>query len=97
MKWELKTISNVQNITSDGISKAMSSTIMNARGQSSMNARGQSSHIMVDMTGQAGVTEEIARRGIVRAFVQDTGTGSKIQSVRVIGPDFDIIVPRLPE
>ena len=59
-----------------------------------MNGRGQSGHIIVDARGQAGITKEIAERGIIRAFGADK-VKKGIQSIRIIGPDFDIIVPRI--
>lgn len=86
VRTELKTISGVTNTTSDGISSAMSNRIM--------NGRGQASNVVVDMTGQAGVTREIAERGIRRAYGADNRTGGTIDSIRVVGPDFDITVPR---
>ena len=83
---ELKSISGVVNTSSDGISAAMSNRIL--------NGRGQASNIVVDMTNQNGITREIAERGIRRAFGADNVTGSSIQSIRVVGPNFDITVPR---
>jgi RHS repeat-associated protein len=85
---ELKTISGVANQTSDGLSAAMASRIM--------DGRGQASHILVDVRGQAGMTREIAERGVRRAFGADSASGSKIQSIRVIGVGFDITVHRVP-
>jgi filamentous hemagglutinin len=76
VKIELKTMTNVTNQTSDGLSSALSSTIM--------NARGQSGNIVVDARGQAGMTREIAQRGIGRAFGADNE--SKIQGVTVLTP-----------
>jgi hypothetical protein len=81
---ELKTISGVSNTTSNGISSAMASRIM--------DGRGQSGHIVVDLTGQKGVTREIAERGIARAYGADRRAG--IQSIRAYSDDFDITVPR---
>ncbi len=83
---ELKTISGVQDTSGDGISRAMASRIM--------DGRGQADHIVVDIRQQAGVTQEIAERGVRRAYGADNLTGGKIQEIRVIGPDFDITVPR---
>lgn len=82
---ELKTLENIVNQTSDGLSGAISNR--------ALNARGQSGHIVIDGQTQPGLTEEIARRGTVRAFAADAQEG--IQSIRVIGPDFDITVPRI--
>jgi hypothetical protein len=84
---ELKTVGSVKNTTSNGLSAAISSRIM--------DGRGQAAHIIVDIRGQAGITEEIAKRGIIRAYGADAAKGSKIQSIRIIGPDFDIKVPRI--
>lgn len=41
------------------------------------------------------LTQEIAERGISRAFGADDQSGSKIDSIRIVGPDFDITVPRI--
>lgn len=73
-KYELKTMSNVVNQTSDGLSKSLSSTIM--------DARGQSGNVIIDARGQAGMTPEIAERGIGRALGADKE--SKIRGVTVI-------------
>jgi hypothetical protein len=83
---EYKTLSGVENPTADSLSAAEASRIM--------DARGQSSHIIVDVRGQQGVTREIAERGVARAYGADNVTGAKIQSIRIIGNDFDITVPR---
>jgi Contact-dependent growth inhibition CdiA C-terminal domain len=77
-KTELKTMLNVVNQTSDGLSKALSSTIM--------DARGQSGQIIIDARQQTGMTPEIAERGIGRAFGRDDQLGSKIQNITVITP-----------
>ena len=45
--------------------------------------------------GQAGMTAEIAERGIGQAFGQDNKTGSKIQSITVITPEGTLYVPRI--
>jgi hypothetical protein len=84
---ELKTISGVADTTSDGISKAIANRVM--------NGRGQATDIVVDARGQAGITEEIAKRGVGRAYGADNKTGGKITSIRVIGPGFDITIPRI--
>jgi filamentous hemagglutinin len=89
VRYELKTISNVVNQTSAGLSKALSSTIM--------DARGQSGNIVIDARSQVGMTTEIAERGVNRAFSADTKTGSKIQSITVIIPEGTIYTPRLPQ
>lgn len=87
-KYELKTMSNVANQTSDGLSKAISST--------AMNARGQSADIIIDARNQAGMTNEIASRGIGRAFSADSSSGSKINSITVITQQGSVYVPRKP-
>jgi hypothetical protein len=87
-KVELKTMTNVVNQTSDGLSKSLSSTIM--------NARGQSANIIIDARGQAGMTPEIAERGIQRAFGNDSRTGSKIQTVTVITSQGTVYIRRKP-
>ena len=79
---EYKTLMRVQNITSDGLSKALSSRVM--------DARSQADNIIVDTRAQAGMTQKIAERGIKRAYVADDRKGAKIRSVRVIGNGFDI-------
>ncbi|PFH10124.1 filamentous hemagglutinin [Collimonas sp. PA-H2] len=85
-KYELKTMSNVANQTSDGLSKSLSSTIM--------DARGQSGNIIVDARGQAGMTPDIAQRGIIRAFGNDNTSGSLIQGVTVITSQGTVFIPR---
>ena len=87
-RYELKTMSNLANTTSDGLSKSLSSTIM--------DARGQSGNIIIDARGQAGMTLEIAARGIGRAFGNDSRSGSKIQGVTVITPQGTLFRPRVP-
>jgi len=84
---ELKTLSGVADTSADGISKAIARRVM--------DGRGQSTDIVVDARGQAGITQEIAERGIRRAYGADNVTGGKITSIRVIGPGFDITVPRI--
>ena len=84
VRTELKTLSGVENETSNGISAAIANRVM--------NARGQASHVFVNGRGQRGITKEIAERGIRRAYGADDK--AEIQSIRIIGPDFDITVPR---
>jgi hypothetical protein len=93
---ELKTISGVTNATSDGISKQMASRIM--------DGRGQAEHVIVDMRKQPGINYDIAKRGIGRAFGADNTLQAKavkagvyhnqIQSITVVGPGWEITVPR---
>jgi hypothetical protein len=85
-RFELKTVSGVENATSDGISKAISNRVM--------NGRGQAVDIVVDATKQSGMTEEIAFRSISRAYGADKKAGAKIQSITIEGPGFSITVPR---
>ncbi len=59
-----------------------------------MDARGQSPDIVIDAPEQAGITREIAERGILRAFGADNKLGAKIQSITVEGPDFEVKIPR---
>ncbi len=54
-----------------------------------MSGRGQSPNIAVDVTGQAGITREIAIRGARRAIFADRASGAKIERIIVIGPDFE--------
>ncbi|WP_175950735.1 hemagglutinin repeat-containing protein [Burkholderia sp. BCC0405] len=88
-KYELKTMTDVAKQTSDGLSSALSST--------AMSARGQSGDIIIDARDQAGMTVDIAQRGINRAFSADTKSGSKIQSITVITSQGTVYVPRLPQ
>ena len=83
---ELKTLSGVANPSADNISKAIANRVM--------NGRGQATDIIVDARGQSGITEAIADRGIRRAYGADNLTGGKITSIRVIGLNFDITIPR---
>ncbi len=87
-KYELKTMTSVVNQTSDGLSSAISTT--------AMNARAQSGNIIIDARGQAGMTSEIAQRGINRAFSADSRTGAKIESITIITPEGTVYVPRTP-
>ena len=79
---ELKTVSN---ITSSDISGRIAETIR--------DASGQSGHIIIDGRTQSGLTQSEANRAIGRAYGADKNT-RKIQSIRIIGNDFDIIAPR---
>ena len=60
-----------------------------------MNGRGQALDIIVDARNQAGITEEIAARGIRRAFGADNKTGGKILSITIYGPGWTLVVPRI--
>jgi Domain of unknown function (DUF4157) len=83
---EIKSLSGVKNPNADTLSQAISRRVM--------DGRGQAHNIIVDTREQAGMTREIAERGVRRAYGADNATGAKIQSIRVIGRDFDITVPR---
>ena len=61
-----------------------------------MDGPGQASHILVDVRRQAGMTQEIAERGVRRAYAADNKSGGRIQFIRVIGDGFDITVHRVP-
>lgn len=82
VRTELKTISS---LTSRDLSGAL--------GRRILEGAGQAPHIIADVRGQAGLTRELAERAIRRAFGADTL--SRIQQIRVIGRDFDLIVPRI--
>jgi len=87
---EYKSISGVKDTSPDGLSKAV--------GRRVMDGRGQASTVIVDARGQTGMTQEIAERGIRRAYGADkvtAGSASRgqLQSIRVIGSGFDITVP----
>ena len=60
-----------------------------------MDGRGQAVDIVIDGSSQEGLTQEIVERGISRAFGADDQSGAKINSIRIVGPDFDITVPRI--
>lgn len=81
---EYKALSGVKKQTADGLSSAIANRIM--------NGRRQASEIIVDVRNQSGMTKEIAERGIRRAYGADDK--QTIQSIRIIGKDFDLIVPR---
>jgi filamentous hemagglutinin len=85
--YELKTMTDVANQTSDGLSKAISST--------AMDARGQSGNIIIDARNQPGMTGDIAQRGVERAYGRDNQSGKKIQSITVITSEGSIYVPRV--
>jgi filamentous hemagglutinin len=86
-QYELKTMTNVSNQTSDGLSKAISTT--------AMDARGQSGNIIIDARGQPGMTADIAERGVSRAYGRDNVSGQKIKSITVITSEGTVYVPRV--
>ena len=83
---ELKTIANVSRTDSDGVSKAIASTIM--------DGRRQSPRVIIDARGQAGMSQEIAQRSIARALGRDSQTGSKIETITVLTKDGPIYFGR---
>ncbi|GEL97420.1 hypothetical protein CTE05_09670 [Cellulomonas terrae] len=82
VRTELKTITS---LTSRDLSGAL--------GRRILEGAGQAPHIIADVRGQAGITRELAERAVRRAFGADTL--GRIQQIRVIGRDFDLVVPRL--
>jgi hypothetical protein len=83
VRTELKTITS---LTSRDLSGAL--------GRRILEGAGQAPHIIADVRGQAGMTRELASRAIRRAFGADTA--HRIQQIRIIGSDFDLVVPRIP-
>jgi hypothetical protein len=83
VRTELKTVSNM---TTSDLSGRLSSRIM--------DGRGQATHIIIDARNQAGMTQELAERGVRRAYGRDNQLGGTIMQIRVIGNGFDITVPR---
>ncbi len=75
-------------LTADKLSGAIAQRVM--------DGRGQAVNIIVDVRGQAGMTQEIAERGVRRAYGADNKTGGKIQSITVIGNGFEFTTPRAP-
>jgi Contact-dependent growth inhibition CdiA C-terminal domain len=80
---ELKTLSH---LTSRDLSGAMARRIL--------EGAGQGSYILVDVRSQAGMTLELAKRAVSRAYGADKSR--RIQQIRVIGDGFDFAVPRSP-
>jgi hypothetical protein len=79
VKTELKTISKLKG-------KDMSASLS----RRILDGAGQGSNIIIDARNQIGMTEEIAKRGIIRAFSKQTKDANvRIKQVRVIGKDFD--------
>ncbi|MEO0443929.1 MAG: hypothetical protein AAFZ92_09355 [Pseudomonadota bacterium] len=81
---ELKTVSGIKDTSPGGLSGSIASRII--------DARGQSGDIVINAPNQSGLTQEIADRAIRRAFGADTKQG--INSIRIIGSDFELFVPR---
>jgi Contact-dependent growth inhibition CdiA C-terminal domain len=82
VKTELKTISNLKG-------KDMSASLS----RRILDGAGQGSNIIIDARNQIGMTEEIAKSGIKRAYGRLDQLGSKrLSEVRVIGNGFDITI-----
>jgi hypothetical protein len=80
---ELKTISN---ITSKDVSGALARRIL--------DGSGQAGHIIMDVQKQTGMTLDLAQQAVRRAYGADKAR--RIQMIRVIGREFDFVVPRTP-
>ena len=76
---ELKTVSQLSGKDTSG---ALSSRIM--------EGVGQARSIIVDVTEQAGMSRALAERAIVRVWGRVRLDGVPIDSLRIIGKDFDI-------
>jgi hypothetical protein len=88
---EYKSLSGVKDTTPDGLSAAISRRVM--------SGRGQAPNVIVDTRAQVGMTQEIAERGVRRAYGADNATAAAasrgpLQSIRGIGHGFDITIPR---
>ena len=82
---EFKYVSEISGTTADKLSKGLSGRIL--------DGGSQAAKVALDVTDQAGMTKEIAERGINRAFGRLREMGStKTQQVRIYGRDFDISV-----
>jgi Contact-dependent growth inhibition CdiA C-terminal domain len=80
VRTELKTVSN---LSGKDMSASLSRRIL--------DGAGQGSNIIIDARNQIGMTEEIAKSGILRAYgAQRKLNNVRISEVRVIGSDFDI-------
>jgi hypothetical protein len=78
---EVKSISNLTSIDPSG---ALARRILEGAGQAPV--------VVAEVSSQMGMTEDIARRAVRRAFGADTL--GRIQAIRVIGLGFDFTVPR---
>lgn len=77
---ELKTMSDVREPTERRLAGGIA--------RRAMDARGQAAHVIIDARGQEGMTQKVAEDGIGRALNADLRRG--LQSVRVVGPNFDL-------
>lgn len=86
VRFELKTVTNVVNQTSNGLSASISRSIL--------SGRGQSPNIIIDARNQPGVTIEIAQRAASRAYGADSRNG--IQNITILTLQGPIQIPRRP-
>ena len=80
---EFKYVSDLKGTNADKLSGGLSRRIL--------DGGSQASKVSLDVTDQAGMTKDIAERGIMRAFGNQNVRGTdKLQEVRIYGKDFDI-------
>jgi hypothetical protein len=85
VRTELKTVENLKKVDADSLSSNVSRKIL--------DAGGQAKNIILDVSGQSGMTKEIAERGVLRAFGNLRRRGSDtVKEVRVFGKDFDTTI-----
>ena len=79
---EFKHISDLKGTTPDKLSARLSGRIL--------DGGSQASKVTLDVTDQVGMTKDIAKRAIMRAFGNQAKRGvESIKEVRVYGKDFD--------
>jgi len=61
-----------------------------------MDARGQSGNIIIDARGQAGMTPEIAERGIARALVEMHSLARRASNDPIVGETATLIEKAVP-
>lgn len=94
VRTELKTVSKIEGTTVDKMSGSL--------GRRILDGAGQGKHIIADVTSQPGITQEIAERAVRRAYGAERinaaklGVPPRIEQIRIIGPDFDIVRPFVP-
>jgi hypothetical protein len=93
IRTELKSLLDVRvtgNAKKDAnhLSAAISKRSIKARDQAKDEIREQSADVIINVRNQKGVTEEIALRGIRRAFGGDAS--NRIRSIRIVGKNFNI-------
>lgn len=88
---EFKYVSDLKGTTADKLSARLSGRIL--------DGGSQASKVSLDITDQAGMTEEIARRSVGRAFGRQTQmlrlgeiSKPKLQEVRIYGKNFDLTI-----